>query len=318
MAYWLLSALGYVLVIRGERRHLPWLIAAGAIALVVYAPNLWWNWSHSFVSYLHVRDNADLVGELFHPRALAEFFVSQFGVFGPIFFAALIALAARPRLLAGSNERLLAAFALPTLAMMLSVSLMSRAQPNWAAPTYIAAVILVTAWLLREGRRALVVASIALNTAGAILLFGGRDAVEAAGVSVPAKYDPMHRLRGWRELGNEVGGVLAQHPGIGLLADDRELVSALIYYARPHPFGAAKWNPMRRVKDQWDLTNDLTRHPGEDFLVVSEHNYLVDMSRSFRSIEALGKLTIPLGPGRTRDYDLAIARDFTGYPQDRR
>ena len=44
-----------------------------------------------FVSYLHVRDNAELGGPLFHPTALLEFFGSQFGVFGPLFFAGLIA-----------------------------------------------------------------------------------------------------------------------------------------------------------------------------------------------------------------------------------
>ena len=53
-----------------------------------------------------------------------------------VFRVALIALIARPRMLAERRAGLLAAFALPTLAMMLAVSLLSRAQPNWAAPAY--------------------------------------------------------------------------------------------------------------------------------------------------------------------------------------
>ena len=36
------------------------LLGAAAIAVLLYLPNLWWNWSHGFVSYLHVRDNAEL------------------------------------------------------------------------------------------------------------------------------------------------------------------------------------------------------------------------------------------------------------------
>src|SRR5712691_4039463 len=76
MACWLLSALGFVLLIPGERRHLKPLLAATAIAGLLYLPNLWWNWSHGFVSYLHVRDNAAL-SHLLHPTAFLEFLGSQ-------------------------------------------------------------------------------------------------------------------------------------------------------------------------------------------------------------------------------------------------
>ena len=60
MAYWLISALLYILCIRSERRHLKGLGGASLLALLIYLPNLWWNWSHGFASYLHVRDNAHL------------------------------------------------------------------------------------------------------------------------------------------------------------------------------------------------------------------------------------------------------------------
>ena len=58
MAYWIFSALGFVLAFRAERRHFGRLLAAIGIALLLYSPNFWWNWSHGFVSYVHVRDNA--------------------------------------------------------------------------------------------------------------------------------------------------------------------------------------------------------------------------------------------------------------------
>ena len=92
MAYWLLSALLFLLLFRGERRHVPKFLVAVGLALLIYAPNFWWNAEHDFVSYRHTRDNADLVGPLFHPAQFLEFFGSQFGVFGPIFFATLVAI----------------------------------------------------------------------------------------------------------------------------------------------------------------------------------------------------------------------------------
>ena len=143
MAYWLLSAFGFVLLRPSERQHRRGLLIVLAIAVLFYLPNLWWNWSHHFATYLHTRDNAELGGTLFHPGQLVEFLVSQLGVFGPLYFVALLALFAAPTRFGGPPARLLTAFAWPTLAIVTVVSLLSRAQANWAAPAYVSAVVLV-------------------------------------------------------------------------------------------------------------------------------------------------------------------------------
>jgi 4-amino-4-deoxy-L-arabinose transferase-like glycosyltransferase len=320
MAYWLLSAFGYVLLVRQERRHLRPLVGAFLLAFLLYLPNLWWNWDHEFVSYRHVRDNAELAGPLFHPGAFLEFFGSQFGVFGPLCFAALLAVAARPRNLADPRARLLAVFALPTLAMMLGVSLLSRAQPNWAAPTYVSATVLVVAWALGHNWRRGLHAAIAINLAAAVALFGAADALAAAGTAVPAKYDPLHRLRGWRALGQQVSAVMAAHPGLTLLADDRELLAALVYYVRPRPLDAVEWNPIPGIWDQWLLTNNLARHVGEDFLAVARHGLIDEMRAVFREIVPLGTIESNAGSRSVRSYQLYVLRGYRGpaTPEPRR
>jgi 4-amino-4-deoxy-L-arabinose transferase-like glycosyltransferase len=319
MAYWLLSALGFVLMFSAERRHLRPLLAAAGIALLIYSPNFWWNWSNGFVSYLHVKDNAGIDEPLFHPDAFFEFFGSQFAVFGPLLFAGLIFLAASPRFLTELPARLLAAFALPTLVMMLAVSFLSRANANWAAPAFVSATVLVVAWALRRGWRNLVIFSIALHLAAVTVLFTGRDALAAFGVGLPAKYDPLSRLRGWRTLGTAVGAALAAHPGFILFADDRETLAALIYYVHPHPFDAVKWKLKSGLpKDQWELANGLPEHRGGNFLLVSEHSLIPEMSPSFASIDRLEPLVIPVGPGDFRAYTLYLARGFKGYSWDHR
>ncbi|MBV9198791.1 MAG: glycosyltransferase family 39 protein [Alphaproteobacteria bacterium] len=317
MAYWLLSALGFVLLFPGERRHLRPLLSATGIALVLYSPNFWWNWRNGFVSYLHTRDNAALSGQLFHPGAFIEFVGAQFGVFGPLLFAGLILLTATWRGLAEPRARLLAAFALPTLTMMMIVSLLSRAHANWAAPTYVAATVLVVAWALQCGWRRLLIVSIALHLAAVALLFTGREALAACGLQLPAQYDPLRRVRGWRELGTIVGKELAARPGLTLFADDRELTAALIFYIRPHPLDAVKWKVTSRIQDQWDLANALGKRLGNSFLLVSEHELINEMEPSFATIERLRSIAIPLGPGTSRTYTLYIARDFKGYPPGR-
>jgi 4-amino-4-deoxy-L-arabinose transferase-like glycosyltransferase len=319
MFYWIFSALGYVLLVRTERRHLRPLLAAIGIALLIYAPNFWWNWSNGFVSYVHVKDNAGLDEPLIHPDAFFEFFGSQFAVFGPLFFAGLIVLASSPCALAEPRARLLACFSLPTLTMMLVVSFLSRANANWAAPAFVSATVLVVAWALRRGWRKLVALSIALHIAAVAILFTGRDALAAFGVELPAKYDPLGRLRGWRELGATVGAALAAHPGFTLFADDRETLAALIYYVHPHPFDAVKWKLKGGIaKDQWELANGLPQHRGENFLLVSEHNLIPEMSPSFAAIDRLQPIVIQVGPGVSRGYTLYLARGFTGYSWERR
>jgi 4-amino-4-deoxy-L-arabinose transferase-like glycosyltransferase len=319
MSYWVFSALGFVLLVRSERRHLGPLLAAIGIALLLYSPNFWWNWNNGFVSYLHVKDNAGMDEQLVHPDAFLEFFGSQFAVFGPLLFAGLIWLAMSPRILAEPRARLLAAFALPTLVMMLVVSFLSRANANWAAPAFVSATVLVVAWALSRGWRNLVVFSIALHLAAVAVLFTGRDALAALGVALPVKYDALSRLRGWRALGSTVGAALAAYPGLTLLADDRETLAALIYYVRPHPFDAVKWKLKGGLaKDQWELSNGLAQSPGGNFLLVSEHELIPEMSPSFSAIDRLEPIIIPVGPGMSRSYTLYFARGFKGYSWDRR
>jgi 4-amino-4-deoxy-L-arabinose transferase-like glycosyltransferase len=315
MAYWLLSAFGLVVLVPSERRHLKPLLAATGVALLVYSPNLWWNWDNRFVSYRHTADNAGLTGTLFHPGAFLDFFGVQFAVFGPLFFAGLLLLAARPRALAEPRARLLAVFALPTLAMMFSVSFLSRAHANWAAPAYVSATVLVVAWLWQNGWRRLVALSVAVHLAAALLLLAGPPGLAAAGVGLPAPYDPLSRLRGWRELGAQVGAALAAHPGYRLFADDRETLAALIYYVRPHPFDAVKWDLMDRVRDEWDLTSNMKNHLGGNFLLVAKNDLAAEMRPSFAALDPIGSLIVRLGAGAERRYRLYLARDFKGYPQ---
>jgi 4-amino-4-deoxy-L-arabinose transferase-like glycosyltransferase len=308
MAYWLIGAFGYLALTQGEHRHLKGLAGALALAALLYVPNLWWNWSHGFVSYLHVRDNAGIVGAPFHPMAAAEFVASQFAVFGPIFMALLIAIAASPAAWRDWPGRLLAGFAFPVLAVVLIVSFLSRAQPNWGAPAYLSATVLVVAWGLRRNRCRTLAVAIGLNLALAAAAFG------AALVGLPAKADPLHRLRGWHRLGEAVAAELRAHPGLTLLADDREVLASLIYYVRPHPFDAVLWSPLPQIRDQWTLTNNLARHRGEDFLAVTDLGLGETMKAEFAAFTPLGEITISPGPGGSRTYRLYIGRDYRGPP----
>jgi 4-amino-4-deoxy-L-arabinose transferase-like glycosyltransferase len=314
MVYWLLSALLLVTAFRDERRHLLHLLAASALALLIYLPNLVWNAVNNFASYRHTGANANLSGSLFHPKAFFEFLASQFGVFGPLLFGTLIVIIlVFPRSLADRRARLLAVFALPTLAMMLIVSFLSRAHPNWSAPTYVSATILVAAFLLERGRSVLLAASLALHITAALFLVGGRQAAAAIGVELPAKLDLLHRVRGWDTLGRTVRDMLLQRPGVMLMTWSREDLSALIYYVRPHPFDAVIWNPGGGARNQFEMDTDMSRYVGRDFLFISQSEIAPWDAARFTVVSPPVHIVIPIGAGIARRYFAYDLVGFKGY-----
>jgi hypothetical protein len=290
------------------------LLGAAALALLIYAPNFVWNALTGWASYKHTGANAALGGTLVHPGAFLEFLSSQFGVFGPLFFGALLVIVlARPRTLTEARARLLAIFALPTLAMMLLVSFLSRAHPNWSAPTYVSATVLVVAWLLEQRRFAVVAASVALHVVLAVGIVEAKSAAAALGLPLPAKYDLLHRVRGWKILGNTVGSMLLQRPGVMLLGDSREVLASLVYYVRPHPFDAAIWNPGGGARNMFELETDLSRLVGHDFLFVTTAEMAPWTAGRFASVSAPAHIVIPLGPGLERRYYVYDVVGFKGY-----
>ena len=316
MAYWLVSALLYLVAFRDERRHLRPFLGAAALALLIYSPNFAWNFAHGFASYHHTADNASFHGPLFHPGHLLQFLGSQFGVFGPLLFAALIAIVVLARsALADRRAQFLAFFALPTLAMMLVVSTLSRAEPNWAAPTYVSATVLVVAWLMAHGWRWVVIASVALHVAVAAVALELHDVTQRFSWDVPAKYDVLHRLRGYRRLGESVRGMLLEHGGTVLLAGDRETMAELLYYVRPYPVDALKWNGEDNLPhDQFDLDAHPQAFIGKNMLLVSQSTDIARIVARFADAGPVEHITIPLGGGEMRSYVVRYLEGFKGYP----
>ena len=61
-----------------------------ALAALLFAPNIWWNYQHAWVSVHHTGANAGVITGLLHFNAAAEFLLSQFAVFGPVGFGLLL------------------------------------------------------------------------------------------------------------------------------------------------------------------------------------------------------------------------------------
>ena len=324
MAYFVLSLAVYFAIPGAHRAALlsPRLGAAMVLAAALYLPNIVWNANNGFVSFAHTAANANLAGPLINPGEFLDFLAAQFAVFGPILFAALLVCLLSRRAWTGDRRyRLLASFTFPTLALVLGLALLSRANANWAAPAYVAGTVLVTGWALERGRRLIVTASLALHLVLAFALFGA-TLIEggAADLVSAARFDPFKRVQGWRQLGDAVSRVSARFPGVPLLFDQRRLMAELIYYVEPHPFDALKWDPDGRINDHFDLTRGLERSGDAGAKDKGQAHLLVTLSADTSAITSryshsrlLARIRTPIGKHRHREVRIIYLEDFLGY-----
>lgn len=205
------------------------------VALVVIAPNLYWNYAHGFVSFHQTANSAGWGRHAAHLQHFVQFLLSQFLVYGPVlFFMVLwIAVAAiRGRThsrITDSRVVMLLAFSLPILILITVQSLISRTHASWAAAVAPAACILVTAWLLERRRRILFGTTVATNAlATAAILIGPVLPPDV----FPWKSDPFARASGWKDVAASVRQQLVKDRYGALVVDGRDLAAELLYYLR--------------------------------------------------------------------------------------
>lgn len=269
-----LSMLIYYFITPARTEQRNGLLLCGAIAMVAMLPNILWNASHGYVAFLHVaQHNAAFKGFHLHPQKLLSFVGAQFLVFGPVLFASLLVMLRQWRrvLAEDAGERLLFAFSLPLLVIMLFEAELSRAYAHWAAPSYIAGSIAVSAYLLRIRQVRWLKISLGLHIAVALLFYG----IELAGDSAPTApaLKHLHAYRAaapeWRGGAQQIAKRFAQQPtGTVFLTDDRVVLMKSFFYGGV-PYAVLRtWNPLALQERRYDTKTDLQL--GDNALFVSD------------------------------------------------
>jgi len=317
MAWFVLCTAVY-LVLTPERRTILKdyrLYLALALGIVLIAPNLAWNWAHSFATFSHTADNANWSGSLLHPVKALQFVGSQFGVFGPILFGALLVIAWRAwkgRL--PEPDRMLLAFSAPIIAVITVQALISRAHANWAATAYVAASVLVIATMVRDGAWGWLKGSFAANIALLVLMAVGT--VTAGRVALPAKPDPFARILGWRELAAATRDELAKakaagRPFAAVLTDDRAVTSELLYYMRGEPTPVLAWR-QGAPHDHFELTRPFTAKSSGPVLLVRLGSDAGRVPSAFASSQRIGGRTLPAGENAQRQVTFYALSGYKG------
>ncbi len=311
-----LSALVYLAMSRTRRKHLgqPKLYTAIVVALLAFSPNLLWNYQHGFVSFTHTAEISQLDRELLNPIKMLEFLTGQFIVFGPILMGTFVYLVARARRLAVADQNLLLlCFALPFLAVITLQSLLARAHFNWAAPTYVAASVLVVGYLLAKGRPLLLASALLVNITLGVVMYHYHDLADKLNIELSHHTDPFVQRLGWREVGVQMQRILERYPDAVLVADGRRVLAEIVYYVRPHPYDAGIWNPRGKVVDHYRLTADVKTRLGESFVFVAANTKRQQLEGHFERLQHIASVNVPVYDDHALVFQVYFAENFLGY-----
>jgi len=318
MAYFILGIAVFLIVAPSRRTALrdSRLWAALAIGFLLIVPNLVWNATTGFVTFAHTAEKSHWGRVPLHPLEAVQFVLFQFGVFGPLFFAALLSFLWRKRRsyrALAEADRLLLAFTLPVLIIILLQALLFHAQANWTAVSYVSATVLVTSVLLRERANRWFRAGLGLNIAIAVLI--GMATWQAGNFALPWIGDPLARSLGNRELAAEVRAELAAataaaQPFRAIASDERKVTAALLYYLRDADLPIRAWRRGGRPRDEFELSRPFVPGTPEPVLMVSTKDRLFGVREHFREVVALR--TRQTAAGRFESHPLHLYR-LSGY-----
>ncbi|MCK5809866.1 MAG: glycosyltransferase family 39 protein [Cocleimonas sp.] len=312
MGIFVFSALAYLLFSKQFALFKnPRLWAAALLAFALWLPNLYWNAQHGYITFVHTSEIAEFEQRLFHWDELGTFIIGQFLVFGPVFFGLFLIISFSQQL---KHKALLISFSWMFLGIILLQALFGRANANWAAPAYITASLLVTAWLLENNRLRLIVAAISINLALGALVYHTETLLHLTGYEITSKTDLRKRLKGWRAIGQQYKTIQTHYPTAILLGTDRTILSHLLYHARPAK--VMTWSPQQKVRHHYDLHGMLKQPLDKEFLFVTDKPLTEAMRATFNTSRKLkDNLTAPIYPNMIRKYSVYHLQGFTGYAQ---
>ena len=190
---------------------------------------------------------------------MAEFVASQFGVFGPIVFAALLVAFRRP-----AQYGALAAFAIPALAVVTLQSLLGQAQANWAVSAYFAGTLLAVAVL--EPHPRLRIASLVLNGAVCVIL---PLLVLFPALSLDGKTLLLDRQLGRATVSQQIIALSQQAGGVPILAERRDVLADLFYTGRDFGLTLYAPRPQGRPANHYEQTYPLPANLTGQILLVT-------------------------------------------------
>jgi len=266
--------------------------AGGLIALLCFAPVLYWNHLHEWASFYKQFGRAGASG--LTAKYIFEFLGALIGLMNPLI--AVMALPGAVQLARGlragqSAASLLLLTVLPFLLYLLYHSLHARVQANWPAPLFPAFAIMAAVFVARRtsGRRLWH----RLASAGVVLGIAIAVVVQLHAVSPVtgqfARKDPTFQLRGWPEIGAELREIAARE-GAAFAATTSYGLNGQLDFLLKDDLPVIQLTERIRYVMQGDPDMSLFDEPGL-YVAIERRDQSDNLKRSFSMVVKLAELT---------------------------
>ena len=314
MIIFIISVIFYLLIDSKKTFKNPKLYISMILAAVIYMPNLIWNYHNGFIMFHHIQNISEIHNKShFHPKKLLEFLGAQFGVFGPVFFGVYLYLIFKISTIFSKKEyKLLYAFSVPFLSVISLQALLERANANWALPTYIAATILVVYYLYQKSKKWLYI-GIIINILLMLIVYFYHPVMHILNIELTKKNDFYRRVLGWKSLAKKINPIIKKYPNTKLAFTNRDLMSQMIFYLKPHPLDAQLFNPSKQIVNQFAISTDMNKYKHHNFLVILKNPDVSYIKKYFKNCKLISSKQVKIYKDFTRKAYIYYCTDFKGY-----
>jgi undecaprenyl-diphosphatase len=316
MAFFYISAFLYILLKERQLFLKKGLYIAFIISILVFSPVLVWNAEHDWVTLRHTAGQANIEeGLRINIMRFFEFVGSQFGVITPLL---LVLITISLYKLRKQREGAFAIwFSVPVIAFFLVKSLQGKVQANWAMPGYITGIIAFSSYykdFYSGDRGKKIFVTIALLLSFIVTSIAHYPSI----LNLPVKKDPSSRLKGWKELGEEVTRLynkMSIESPVFIFSDRYQVSSELAFYVRGHP-GIYCVVHKRRMNqyDLWPGFQNLL-HYNAIFVRIGNTGLPKKIEDAFRHIEKR-LFTAYSDNKKIRDYSIFMCYDYKGMKEE--
>lgn len=355
-AAWFLCAFLYLCCYKREfliSKKIIFLLIVLAISLLIFSPNLWWNYQHNFPTLRHTAEITIQKKSAGGFIPFAEFVLSQWLISGGIIF--VIFLKIFPRVFNNffwnnGNQNVQTAlnlgvfFSLPLWIIVALQALNKNANANWAAPAFIPAILAVCAYYdFYKNNAKKIKIFIAINVISVLitLLAYSWQNILPLFVSDSQKISKLNfykRAQGWHQMADSILPLLQsenKNINIILLAENRTLISHLSYELRdfvnvnfadfadisaenPKKIRIISWNPQQTQSDYFQMISDLNKfknQPNYVFFFVSDNKDAVKSAKFADYFQSIDKKYYNFGNSNSdsRKIYLLKMQNFKGY-----
>jgi hypothetical protein len=268
----------------------------------------------------------------FRPKFFGEFVLSEFGLLNPVFFVGIIwaCFAFWPR--AKGRPILLYFFVMgaPLFIVYTFWTILSRVLPNWIAPGVLPLFALLAGtadsfWPERKLRIKFgLIGGLTIGFIAVAFLHATEIVQAVSGKPLPTNMDPLHRVRGWKDIAlmidRERQQLLPEGTPAFLIADHYGLTSILTFYI-PEAKKNVRDEPLvyyirsEQPNNQFYYWPGYENRKGHNAIYVREKPPIAlppppVLVRDFRSVTELGMRTAYYNGQPFREYQLYLCRDL--------